>query len=64
MTESTHLTTSDLRYLRTMIKDLRLIQSTAFVVAGTNEDKRSIDYLKSLGRMEKLLEFELKDRLS
>ena len=64
MPESTHLTTSDLRYLRTMIKDLRLIQSTSFVIAGANEDKRSIDYLKALGRMEKLLEFELKDRLS
>jgi hypothetical protein len=47
-----------------MLMDLRFLQAAALVGAGVHEDKKSIDYMKSISRMETLLEFELKDRFS
>jgi hypothetical protein len=58
-----HLTSSDLRKLKTMLMDLRFIQAAALVAAGVNEGKQAIEYMKEISRMDKLIEFELKDRL-
>jgi hypothetical protein len=61
---STHLTTSDLRKLKTMLMDLRFIQAASLVAAGVNENKQAVDYMKEIGRMDKLIELELKEKLA
>lgn len=64
MSNTTHLTVGDLRHLKALLLDLRFLQACALTAAGVAEDKRSIEYMKSITRMEKLLEFELKDRFA
>ena len=64
MSSTTHLTVADLRHLKKMLMDLRFLQAAALVGAGVHEDKKSVEYMKGISRMEKLLEFELKDRFS
>lgn len=61
---ASHLTARDLRELKTLLMDLRFIQAAALVAAHVNEDKRPIEYMKSITRLERLLELELKDRLA
>ena len=61
---NSHLTTRDLRDLKKFLMDLRFIQAGTLVAAGVNDDKKAIDYMKSLSRMEKLIDFELRDKLS
>ena len=61
---STHLTTSDLRKLKTMLMDLRFIQAASLVAAGVNENKQAVDYMKEISRMDKLIELELKEKLA
>lgn len=61
---TSHLSSSDLRKLKTFLMDLRFIQAAALVAAGVNEGKQAIDYMKEISRMDKLIELELKDKLS
>jgi len=59
-----HLTSSDLRKLKTMLMDLRFIQAAALVAAGVNESKQAVDYMKEISRMDKMLDLELKEKLA
>lgn len=61
---TSHLTTSDLRRLKTMLMDLRFIQAAALVASGVNETKQATDYMKEISRMDKLIELELKEKLA
>jgi hypothetical protein len=61
---TTHLTTADLRRLKTMLMDLRFIQAAALVASGVNETKQATDYMKEISRMDKLIELELKEKLA
>lgn len=61
---TTYLAAADLRRLKTMLMDLRFIQATALVASGANENKTSIEYMKAISRMEKLIEMELKEKLA
>jgi hypothetical protein len=61
---TSHLTAADLRRLKTMLMDLRFIQAAALVASGVNETKQATDYMKEISRMDKLIEFELKEKLA
>jgi hypothetical protein len=61
---TSHLTATDLRRLKTMLMDLRFIQAAALVASGVNETKQATDYMKEISRMDKLIEFELKEKLA
>jgi hypothetical protein len=61
---TSHLTSSDLRELRSMLTDLRCIQAAALGGAGVNVDKKAVEYMKQISRMVKLIDFELKDNLA
>jgi len=47
-----------------MLMDLRFIQAASLVAAGVNENKQAVDYMKEIGRMDKLIELELKEKLA
>lgn len=61
---TSNLTPADLRELRSMLTDLRFIQSAALVGSGMNEEKKAVEYMKQISRMVKLIDFELKDNLA
>lgn len=59
-----HLTSSDLRKLKTMLMDLRFIQAAALTAGRVNESKQALDYMKEISRMDKMLDLELKEKLA
>lgn len=50
--------------MKKLLMDLRFMQANALVASGMNEDKKALEYMKRISRMEKLLEYELKRSLS
>ena len=56
--------TEDLRHLKKLLTDLHFIQANCLVASGMQENKVAIDYMKSISRMQKLIEFELEDKKS
>ncbi len=64
MADTTMFAVADLREMKKFLVDLRFIQAAALVASEMNEDKKPIEYMKRLRRIEKLIELELKRNLS
>ena len=58
------MTAEDLRTMKKLLLDLRFSQAAALVAAGLSEDKKAIEYMRSITRMEKVIETELKAKES
>ncbi len=64
MADTIMFAVADLREMKKLLNDLRFIQAAALVASEMNEDKKPIEYMKRISRLEKLIELELKRNLS
>ena len=64
MADTIMFAVADLREMKKLLCDLRFIQAAALVASEMNEDKKPIEYMKRISRLEKLIELELKRNLS
>lgn len=56
------MTAEDLRNMKKLLLDLRFAQAAALVAAGLSDDKKAIEYMRTITRMEKVIDTELKSK--